>query len=345
MSTPKVIDIHVHIGGPGDSGSGCRMSNEFIFSPAFGVMLLALRANPFDVKDEKIKEIILNAIDASDKVDYAVLLALDGVYKNGRYIESESHLVVPNDYVINIAKINRRVLFGASVHPYRKKKEMIDEMKRCIDNGAVLFKWIPSSQQINPKDDRCIPFYEILAREGIPLLCHTGAELAVPTSDYNANKFNDPRRLKSALDIGVKVIAAHCATPYLGSVLPADTGYFDELMKMLKVSEKKKWHLYADISAFCIPTRIKYLKKINREIAKSTISHSRFLYGSDFPIPIVDINIFKNPLNIDKLVEHIREQSNPLDSNFDILKEFGIHKSIFTNAWELLSSRPGSPVL
>jgi predicted TIM-barrel fold metal-dependent hydrolase len=332
----KIIDIHVHIGGPGDSGSGCRMSNEFIFSPAFAAMLIALRTTPFDLKDEKIKEIILNAIDTSQKIDYTVLLALDGLYKNGKYIEFESHLATPNDYIIELARTNKRVLFGASVHPYRKKKEMMDETKRCIDNGAVLFKFIPSSQQIDPKDDRCIPFYEVLAREGVPLLCHTGGELAVPTSDFSANKFNDPRRLKRALDMGLKVIAAHCATPYLGGILTADKDYFDELMKMLRISEKKKWNLYADISAFCTPTRITYLKRINREIKKGSISPGRFLYGSDFPIPIIDINIFKSPLDLNELIKHIKEQGNPLDNNYNILKEFGIHNSIFTNACNVL---------
>ncbi len=333
---PGVIDIHIHIGGPGDSGSGCRMSPEFIFSPAFAAMLIALKASPFDVTDEKIKEIILNTINTAEKIDCAVLLALDGVYKNGKYIESESHLVTPNEYIVDIAKTNKRVLFGASVHPYRNKKERLHKTRRCIDNGAVLFKWIPSSQQLDPEDNRCIPFYEVLARENVPLLCHTGGELAVPTSDFNANKFNDPRRLKKALDMGVKVIAAHCATPYLGAIMPADKGYFDELMEMLKVSEKKKWNLYADISAFCTPTRIIYLKRINREITKGAISPSRFLYGSDFPIPIMDINIFKSPLNLKELLEHIREQGNPLDKNYDVLKEFGIYASIFINAWDVL---------
>ena len=336
MPDPKIIDIHIHIGGPGDSGSGCRMSHEFIFSPAFGAMLIALRASLFDLKDEKIREIILSAINTSAKVDYAVFLALDGVYKNGEYIESESHLLTPNDYVIEIAKTNERVLFGASVHPYRNKRVMLDEMQKCIDNGAVLFKWIPSSQQINPEDERCIPFYEFLSKENIPLLCHTGAEHAVPTSDFRANRFNDPRKLKKALNMGARVIAAHCATPYFGGILPSDKSYFNELMEMLRMSEKKKWNLYADISAFCTPTRITYLGRINDRINEGSISPARFLYGSDFPIPIVDINIFKNPLNLRELIENIKEQGNPLDNNFEILKEFGIHQTIFTNAQDVL---------
>ncbi|MDH5768245.1 MAG: amidohydrolase family protein [Nitrospirota bacterium] len=333
---PGVIDIHIHIGGPGDSGSGCRMSNQFIFSPAFAAMLIALKASPFDLRDEKIKEIILDAITTSKKIDYAVLLALDGVYKNGKYIESESHLVTPNEYIIDISKTKKRVLFGASIHPYRKKKEVLYETKKCIDNGAVLFKWIPSSQQIDPEDKRCITFYKALAKENVPLLCHTGGELAVPTSDFTTNKFNDPRRLKKALTIGVKVIAAHCATPYLGGILPVDKDYFEELLEMLRVSEKKKWNLYADISAFCTPTRITYLERINEEISKGTLNPRRFLYGSDFPIPIVDITIFKNLLNLHELLEHIKKLGNPLDNNYTILKEFGIHDSIFTNAWDVL---------
>lgn len=213
---------------------------------------------------------------------------------------------------------------------------MLTETKRCIDNGAVLFKWIPSSQQIDPEDDRCTPFYEMLAKEKVPLLCHTGAELAVPTSDSKTDKFNDPRRLKKALDIGVKVIAAHCATPYFGGILPADKDYFEELMQMLRTSDKNKWDLFTDISAFCTPTRITYLNRINEEISQGTVSPSRFIYGSDFPIPIVDINIFKSPFNPKELLEHIKEQGNPLDNNHDILKEFGIHDSIFTNAWDVL---------
>ena len=336
MSDKKVIDIHIHIGGTGDSGSGCRMSHQFVFSFAFGAMLIALKVAPFELNDDRMREVILDGIQGSNKTDYAVLLALDGVYKKGKYVEAESHLVTPNSYVMKIAKENPRVLFGASVHPYRKKKEMLTEMARCIDHGAVLFKWIPSSQQIDPKDERCIPSYETLARESVPLLCHTGAELAVPTSGSSADKLNDPRRLKRPLDMGVKVIAAHCATPYLGGVLPADKDYFEELMQMLRASEKKGWNLYADISAFCTPTRICYLKRINEEVGRGAIRPGRFLYGSDFPIPIVNINQFQKPLNLKELLEHMEEKGNPLDNNYEILKEFGIHGSIFTNAWEVL---------
>lgn len=105
---------------------------------------------------------------------------------------------------------------------------------------------------------------------------------------------------------------------------------------MLKASEKKKWNLYADISAFCTPTRIKYLERINEEISKGRLSPTRFLYGSDFPIPIVDINLLKGQMTLNELLEHIKKGGNPLDNNYNILKEFGIYESISTNASEVL---------
>ena len=336
MSERKVIDIHVHLGGTGDSGSGCQMSPEFMGSLAFVAMLIVMEASPADVNDQRIKEVILNAVNTSTQVDHAVLLALDGVYKGGKLVKSESHLVTPNDVIIDIAKENPRVLFGASVHPYRKKKDFLAEVTRCIDNRAVLFKWIPSSQQIDPWDERCLPFYEALAEAKIPLLCHTGAELAVPTSDPDTNKFNDPRRLKKALNAGVRVIAAHCATPYFGGLTPADLDYFEHLIAMLRNAEKKGWDLYADISAFCTPTRIRYLRRINKEISTGKIPPGRFLYGSDFPIPIIDINAFKDQPDLATMLTHLKGQGNPLDRNYSILQEFGIHEAIFTNACDLL---------
>ncbi|HSB05680.1 MAG TPA: hypothetical protein VLK23_10850, partial [Thermodesulfobacteriota bacterium] len=82
--------------------------------------------------------------------------------------------------------------------------------------------------------------------------------------------------------------------------------------------------------------RIGYLKKIRKIINKGEIDPSRFLFGSDFPIPIIDINIFKKPGGLQELFEWIKDKGNPLDNNYDILREFGIHSSIFTNAWDVL---------
>jgi predicted TIM-barrel fold metal-dependent hydrolase len=335
-TTKKVIDMHVHALGVGDSGKGCWASKEFIGGSTFAAMLVSLKTSPFEATDEKLREVLLHAVEASEEVDYSVLLAMDGVCKNGRLVEAESHLVVPNDYVIEMARQNKRVLLGASVHPYRLVDRMVAETERCIDKGAALFVWAPSGQQINPEDDRCIPFYLRLAREGVPLLCHAGTEFTTRTSDFRISSYNDPRKLIRALDIGVKVIMTHCMPSSPGAVLQSDSGYFEELMQMLRDAEARRWELFADISACCTPSRISYLERIVREIGEGRISPKRFLYGSDFPMPAVDINLFKKSLSPHEMLTQMRGRGNRLDNHFRIMKQFGLHESIFTNACDVL---------
>jgi len=337
MLKDKVIDIHMHICGAGDSMAGCRMSNEFILSPAFAAMLMSLNATPFDINDDRIKEMVLNIIETSENTDHAVLLALDWVYRNGRYVKSESHFVVPNDYISGIAKNSSRVLFGASVHPYRERKEMLHETMKCIDNGAVLFKWIPSSQQIDPEDDRCLPFYKILAREGVPLLCCIGAD-PVPASGHWKVNYSKTSRLEKALDMGVKVIVvAHCIKPpYCDSVPHENGSYFDKLLSMLRMSEERGWKLYADISSFCNPEGMTYIERLNKEINNGALKPWMFLYGSGFPMPMVDKNIISERLNRQDIHVFDENRTNPLDDNYRTLREMGVHDSIFTNAGNVL---------
>ena len=335
MLNRKVIDIHAHMVGTGDTVKGMFASGEFFSSPAFFSMLMYLKILPSAVTDRKTRQLFLDEVDSSGSIDYAVSLAMDGVYKNGKFVASETHLMVPNDYIIDLSRMNKKVLFGASVHPYREATEMLTAARRCIDEGAALFMWSPPEQQINPEDDRCIPLYVCLAREGIPLLVHTGAEFTAGTTAFMAATCNDPRKLMIALDIGVKVIATHCA-PSSGEGVMQGRGYWEVLLDMLRLAEEKKWDLYADISACCTPQKIGYLERVKREIEEGRISPKRFLYGSDFPMPAVDINDVKKPLTPSELVEHMSSQGNHLDNHYRILKDFGIHESIFTNACDVL---------
>lgn len=326
----KVIDIHVHVPGSGDTGKGSKGPQEFICGPVFPSMLKSLK-NPV-LREGDIIESLLEVVDSSYNTDYAVILAMDGVYKNGKLSFQETHFMVPNDFVTGLSKTNKKVLFGASVHPYRETTDMLAATKHCIDEGAVLFIWSPSEQQINPEDDRCIPFYVCLAREGVPLLFHAGCLSSERMADSRMSDYSDPRKLKNALDIGVKVIMAHSAASPNG----VKTSVPEYQLDLLSMAEEKRWDLYADISACCAPSQIRYLERIRREIEEGRMSPKRFLYGSDFPTPAVDINIVKDPLSESELAEHLNVQGNLLDNNYRILKDFGIHESIFTNACDVL---------
>ncbi len=329
----KVIDIHTHMAGVGDTVKGLFASPKFISSPVFSSMLTCLKTPPSAATDSRIRQVIIEEVDGAVSIDYAVFLAMDGVYKNGKFVASETHLMIPNDYIIDLSRMNKKVLFGASVHPYREAREMLAAVKRCADEGAALFMWSPSVQQINPEDERCIPFYVCMAREGIPLLVHGGGEFTACTARSKA-EYDDPARLKTALDIGVKVVAAHCASPS-GKEVMAE-GYWDTLLDMLRMAEGKRWDLYADISACCAPLKTGCLEMVKLEIEEGRISPKRFLYGSDFPMSSADIDDAKKFLIPGELGENMSGQGNHLDNRYRIMKDFGIHGSVFTNASSVL---------
>jgi len=48
------------------------------------------------------------------------------------------------------------------------------ELERCVAAGAVLLKWLPPVQNINPADERCLPFYDALAHHRLD---HARAEV------------------------------------------------------------------------------------------------------------------------------------------------------------------------
>jgi len=268
---------------------------------------------------------ILNTARYTEK---AVFLAMDRVYdKEGNPHDEKTQLYVPNSYIIQLAKEHNKILFGASVHPYRPDWEQ--ELNYCLDNRAVLCKWIPSSQLINPANETCIPFYKKLAQSNLPLLCHAGPEYAIPNSYLYSVAYNNPRCLRTALDVGVTIIIAHCATPYWGAI---DVDYqddFDELLRLFREADLKGWKLYADLSAICTPFRSPYIKQVQAEI-----SSNRLIYASDYPIPISAIG-YKNKQNYISLIGSIVRSAltnNQLDKNYLLIKEMGFGDGIFFNA-------------
>ncbi|MDA8078712.1 MAG: amidohydrolase family protein [Nitrospiraceae bacterium] len=336
LTQKKVIDIHAHIVGPGDSGSGCSMSREFRFGPAFAAMLMGLRIGPLDATDGKIRAAVLASVEASSSIDHAVVLALDGVYKNGSLAAAESQVIVANDYVMGLAAESGKVLLGASVHPYREPRNMQAEMRRCLDAGAALFVWAPACQQINPEDDRCIPFYLCLAREGIPLLCHGGTVFTTRSSAAKFSWYNESRRLRRALDIGVKVIISYSHAS-CGGVFPSyDYDSIDDLLEMLRSADENGWELYADISALCSPSGTSCLERLKREIAMRKVRPERILFGSDFPRPVIDISSLRRGMTPDELRQRLMCGGNMFDSAFDALRKFGMDEAVFTSAADIL---------
>ncbi len=330
---PPVIDIHVHIAAKHEPG--CKVSREMESQPAFTYMLLADRVKRSALRrdfDGTLRDHILGALGGAS-VDYGVLLALDAAYgEDGRRLEEHSHLVVSNEYVRTLAKANPKVLVGASVHPNRGQAEGREELLRCLDGDppAALVKLLPNSQIVDVSDPRHDWFYEILAARGVPLLCHTGPEntLPVPPPVDEYQRLGDPRRLRRALDIGVTVIAAHCAM----RVFPFEDDHVGDLAAMMREAEKNgRWRLYADLSAMSLICRIGTVHRV-----LESIPAERMILGSDYPVPVSDMPpvVFKG-LSLDEYLAllHVR---NPIEKNFRQLLAMGFPAASLTRAAEVI---------
>ena len=272
-----IIDCHVHVSAstPGHGG----MSQRLVNSLAFRFMRWRLGIGPYGAESEReLEHVLVRTIRETEKLDAAVVLAFDAVHTPGGELDgANTHLYVTNNYVIELAaRYPKHILFGASVHPYRK--DAVAELERCVAAGAVLLKWLPITQNMDPADPRCFPFYEALAHHKLPLLCHTGGEKSLPNLNLAVA---DPRLLEPALKRGVTVIAAHCGT----RSAPGEPDFVPAFVRMAHEHE----HFYGDTSALNLPTRSYAYETVLRD----RVVREKLVHGSDWPIiavpPVMDV--------------------------------------------------------
>ncbi len=267
-------------------------------------------------------ETLARYLNSARHVRRAVLLALDQAYdEHGKPLTAMGGFSVSNEDVLAWCRDAPEVfLFGASIHPHRR--DALEALERCAEQGAVLVKWLPNSQGIDPADRRNLPFYKKLAELGLPLLCHTGFEFALPAIHQ---AYGELERLRLALEQGVTVIAAHSGSSGLFINRRALTR-FEQMLRRYP-------NLYCDTAALALPNRMEALLwwRGHPEL------FNRLLFATDFPVPLCALPWFLFLPRADYI--RFAREHNPFDRMAVLLKGLGVYPP--PDGFELLLQQLG----
>ncbi len=272
-SGKTLIDCHVHLAALPDKDNGCYISPKLLKSPLFRFLLWKHQLSPADPREANRKYLdhLITELRASRYVQKAVLLGMDGFYdQTGLLNRQHTEFLISNDYVLKTAQANPDLfLAGPSINPQRE--DAVEEVHRCADAGAVLIKVLPNAQHFNPADLKYKPFYRALAERKLPFLSHVGFEFSLIGKDQSVG---EPNRLRTALDEGVTVIAAHACS--YGLML------YEKFIPTLHDFAKRYPNFYADISALTLPNRLKMLLHLRRHPELQ----DRLIFGTDYPLSV-----------------------------------------------------------
>lgn len=279
-------DCHVHIVGSGDGDSGITLNQAMhqpllhpIQSLQHWAYANAACAGDNGRQDAAFIERSLALLNTMPRGAKAMLYAFDRAHgANGDPDHANTFYFVPNEYARKLAQhYPDRFEWVASIHPYRK--DCVEVLEQAAANGARAVKWLPPAMGIDPASPQCDRFYKAAAELDIPIISHGGEEKAVHGA--NLPLFGNPLRLRRALDAGVRVVIAHCAT--LGKDIADDgkeVSSFD-IFSTLMAETQWQGRLFGDISAIVLRNRDPEAIRI---LLSETAWHSRLLYGSDYPL-------------------------------------------------------------
>jgi uncharacterized protein len=290
LAPDQLWDMHCHLLGNGDSGSGCRLHpsltegwnlKERVRSRVF----LDAACVPRDAPsvDRAYVQRLLSLVAGFPAGARWLLFAFDQAHDSqGRAEPDRSTFFVPNRYAQELAAAHpQRLEWVASIHPYRPDALMaLDE---AALGGARAVKWLPSAMNIDVRETRSMRFAERAAQHKLPLIVHCGEEMAVPGAGQD--DLGNPLHVRALLERGATVVVAHCGS--LGHAADLDrrsapTVSAFELFARLMEEGAHGPRLMGDISA---------VFQANREpvvwqaLLRNSHWHDRLLHGSDYPLP------------------------------------------------------------
>jgi predicted TIM-barrel fold metal-dependent hydrolase len=284
----EIVDYHTHVLGTGaccDTGCFCPEADHVIKASFMSILEADSGVSDPTTADRDF----VNQLRRLRYKTKHVLLAFDAHHgEDGTKILAKTGMYTPNEYVARLAAEHPHEFIPAcSVHPYRR--DALAELERAHATGARLIKWLPNAMGIDPSSERCQAFYDTCSRLGMVILSHAGEEKAV-SSDPKFQEMGNPLLFRRALDSGVKVIIAHCAS--LGKLPDLDAAgakkllvpCFDLFLRMVR-TPRWKHLLYGDISAITLVNRYRMFLPL----LQATDVHDNLIHGSDYPLVCVSL--------------------------------------------------------
>ena len=311
-----LVDAHTHIFLWGENPNEGYLSQRTrrAWVTRLVIRLTGIDREPGETLSEKMRHRLLRHLEAS-RIDYAVVLAQDAVYRHdGSRDDASTHFYVSNDYVLDLAKRSAKVLPGCSINPWRK--DALSELERCHAAGARLIKLHTAIQGVDPERKEFDPFYARARELDMVLMFHTGYEHSCTVV---SQRYTDPGQLARPLGHGGVIIAAHCGT----CALFDPENYYPNFVRMMQRHD----NLYGDTAIMASLIRWGSLKRLSLEDAAV---RSRILHGSDYPFP---------PARLPFLLRtglFPPERRNPLDMDLRIKQSFELGEGYGDRVLELL---------
>ncbi|MBL8820994.1 MAG: amidohydrolase [Planctomycetia bacterium] len=315
---PK-LDIHVHLFGTGDSGSGCRLSESIQNGIQFRVLTLALNLKTQGkTLDEAYVNVLIQHIKQSGLTKVAVL-SQDAIYdSHGEADWNRTSFYVPNNYLFKITAQHQDLMIPCpGINPQRK--DALEELERIHTQGARLFKIHPPTQGVNVADRKYTKFYQRCAELKLVIMVHTGHEHSAPVIDKD---LANPARLELMLDQGPTVVACHAGTGW-----PSD--YPDQLPAFTHLL-KRYPNLWGDTAVLGTAGRVRDFSRL----LENTAICDRLLHGSDFPFPISPSSYAARIGS--ETVKNINKEKSWIAKDYLLKEALGIGKASAERAWKVL---------
>ena len=290
IDATQVWDTHVHIVGVGDNAQN-KANNAVWFNPnmdSFWHPILKIQKSFYMdggcVDDAHIDDSYvarLTQLSTEMPAGFkSMLFAFDWFHdENGQPNKEHSIFHIANQYVANIAKQNpQHFEWVASIHPYRT--DALDTLEAAHAQGARAVKWLPSGMGIDPASAKCDAFYQKLYDLNLPIISHTGRESAVQGGNQ---AHGNPLRMRRALEAGVRVVLAHCASDGVDEDLDNHNQPIKsfELFSRLMDTPAYEKLVFGEISALTLFNHAWAIKPL---LIRQDWQH-RLLNGSDYPLP------------------------------------------------------------